>query len=128
MSALHGLDNIDWETVGYHLPSLFPKRYDIEYILIHFITKSDGSNIGAAIGAKAVTTTFLGKTMQLLSWPGVSPKETWRHDDDKQIAVLLTAGCASWQGQPRYNDAAFLVLKAFTVAWSLAAHRHRLTV
>ncbi|OAA68588.1 Protein kinase-like domain protein [Niveomyces insectorum RCEF 264] len=35
--ALRGLDNIDWETLGCHIPSLFPKRYDLEYILIKFI-------------------------------------------------------------------------------------------
>ncbi|KUI55080.1 hypothetical protein VP1G_02422 [Cytospora mali] len=35
--ALRGLDNIDWETLGQHLPNVFPKRYDLEYILVHFI-------------------------------------------------------------------------------------------
>ncbi|KAL1857518.1 hypothetical protein Daus18300_010276 [Diaporthe australafricana] len=35
--ALRGLDNIDWETLGQHLPSLFAKRYDHEYILMGFI-------------------------------------------------------------------------------------------
>ncbi|OIW26255.1 kinase-like protein [Coniochaeta ligniaria NRRL 30616] len=35
--ALRGLDNIDWETLGRHLPSLFAKRYDLEYILMRFI-------------------------------------------------------------------------------------------
>lgn len=35
--ALRGLDNIDWETLGYHLPSLFPKAYDLEYVLIRFV-------------------------------------------------------------------------------------------
>lgn len=32
--ALRGLDNIDWETLGRYLPSLFAKRYDLEYILV----------------------------------------------------------------------------------------------
>lgn len=35
--ALRGLDNIDWETLGQQLPSLFTKRYDLEYILMGFI-------------------------------------------------------------------------------------------
>lgn len=35
--ALRGLDNIDWETLGQHLPDLFAKRYDLEYILMGFI-------------------------------------------------------------------------------------------
>lgn len=35
--ALRGLDNVDWETLGQHLPSLFDKRYDLEYILMGFI-------------------------------------------------------------------------------------------
>ncbi|KAF7562149.1 hypothetical protein G7046_g2001 [Stylonectria norvegica] len=35
--ALRGMDNIDWETLGSHLPSLFPERYDLEYILVRFI-------------------------------------------------------------------------------------------
>ncbi|KAK4152943.1 kinase-like domain-containing protein [Chaetomidium leptoderma] len=35
--ALCGMDNIDWETLGSHVPSLFPKRYDLEYILLQFI-------------------------------------------------------------------------------------------
>lgn len=38
VSALSGLDNIDWETLGQHLPLLFEKRYDLEYILLRFIT------------------------------------------------------------------------------------------
>lgn len=33
--ALRGLD--DRETLGQHLPLLFAKRYDLEYILVHFI-------------------------------------------------------------------------------------------
>lgn len=37
MFALRGMDNIDWETLGSHIPSLFAKRYDIEYILLQFI-------------------------------------------------------------------------------------------
>ncbi|EFY88252.1 hypothetical protein MAC_05725 [Metarhizium acridum CQMa 102] len=37
--ALRGLDNIDWETLGEHVPSLFDKRYDLEYILVQFILK-----------------------------------------------------------------------------------------
>ncbi|XWW94770.1 hypothetical protein V2A60_002718 [Cordyceps javanica] len=35
--AIRGLDNIDWETLGEHVPSLFTPRYDLEYILILFI-------------------------------------------------------------------------------------------
>lgn len=35
--TLRGLDNIDWETLGYHLPSLFPKAYDLEYVLMQFV-------------------------------------------------------------------------------------------
>ncbi|KAI0868059.1 kinase-like domain-containing protein [Hypoxylon argillaceum] len=35
--ALRGLDNIDWETLGIDLPSLFTQRYDLEYILMKFI-------------------------------------------------------------------------------------------
>lgn len=35
--ALRGLDNVDWETLGYHLPTLFAKRYDLEYILLKFV-------------------------------------------------------------------------------------------
>ncbi|POR34215.1 Uncharacterized protein TPAR_05585 [Tolypocladium paradoxum] len=35
--ALRGMDNIDWETLGRYLPSLFTKRYDLEYILMRFI-------------------------------------------------------------------------------------------
>lgn len=35
--ALRGLDNIDWESLGCHLPDLFSQRYDDEYILMHFI-------------------------------------------------------------------------------------------
>lgn len=35
--ALRGLDKVDWETLGQHLPSLFAKRHDLEYILILFI-------------------------------------------------------------------------------------------
>lgn len=35
--AMRGLDNVDWETLGQHLPSLFAKRYDLEYILMLFI-------------------------------------------------------------------------------------------
>lgn len=35
--ALRGMDRIDWETLGSHAPSLFPKRYDLEYILLQFI-------------------------------------------------------------------------------------------
>jgi hypothetical protein len=37
--ALRGLDNIDWETLGQNLPSLFARRYDLEYILMGFIIK-----------------------------------------------------------------------------------------
>ncbi|KAK1768748.1 kinase-like domain-containing protein [Phialemonium atrogriseum] len=37
--ALRGMDNIDWETLGRHLPSLFAKRYDLEYILVGFIVR-----------------------------------------------------------------------------------------
>ncbi|OAA43763.1 Protein kinase-like domain protein [Metarhizium rileyi] len=35
--ALRGLDNVDWKTLGQQLPSLFDKRYDLEYILLRFI-------------------------------------------------------------------------------------------
>jgi hypothetical protein len=35
--AMRGLDNVDWETLGSHVPSLFAKRYDLEYILMSFI-------------------------------------------------------------------------------------------
>ncbi|KAF1730833.1 hypothetical protein CRV24_008903 [Beauveria bassiana] len=35
--SLRGLDNIEWETLGEHVPSLFSTRYDLEYILIQFI-------------------------------------------------------------------------------------------
>lgn len=35
--ALRGLDNIDWEALGQHLPLLFPNRYDLQYILMGFI-------------------------------------------------------------------------------------------
>ncbi|KAK4103154.1 kinase-like protein [Parathielavia hyrcaniae] len=35
--ALRGLDNVGWETLGSHLPSRFPKRYDLEYILMTFV-------------------------------------------------------------------------------------------
>ncbi|KAI1124012.1 kinase-like domain-containing protein [Nemania abortiva] len=35
--TLRGLDNIDWETLGRSVPSLFPKRYDLEYILVQFV-------------------------------------------------------------------------------------------
>ncbi|KID82138.1 Protein kinase-like domain protein [Metarhizium guizhouense ARSEF 977] len=37
--ALRGLDNIDWKTLGEHVPSLFTKRYDLEYILVQFILR-----------------------------------------------------------------------------------------
>lgn len=37
--ALRGLDNVDWETLGRNLPSLFPKRHDLEYILVGFILR-----------------------------------------------------------------------------------------
>ena len=37
--ALRGLDNLDWETLGQHLPLLFTRRYDIEYILLEFILR-----------------------------------------------------------------------------------------
>ena len=32
-----GLDNIAWKTLGSQVPSLFSKRYDLEYILMQFI-------------------------------------------------------------------------------------------
>ncbi|KAG8163974.1 hypothetical protein KVR01_005892 [Diaporthe batatas] len=35
--AMRGLDNVDWETIGQHIPSLFDKRHDLEYILLGFI-------------------------------------------------------------------------------------------
>lgn len=37
--ALRGLDNMDWVTLGQHLPHLFTKRYDLEYILMSFILR-----------------------------------------------------------------------------------------
>ncbi|KAF7514530.1 hypothetical protein G7054_g15235 [Neopestalotiopsis clavispora] len=37
--TMRGLDNIDWETLGCHAPSLFPQHYDLEYILLGFILK-----------------------------------------------------------------------------------------
>ncbi|KAK9444124.1 Protein kinase-like protein [Metarhizium brunneum] len=37
--ALRGLDNIDWKTLGEHIPSLFTKRYDLEYILVQFLLR-----------------------------------------------------------------------------------------
>ncbi|KAF4944895.1 hypothetical protein FGADI_12364 [Fusarium gaditjirri] len=36
--TLRGLDKVDWETLGSQVPSLFEKRYDLEYILVNFIT------------------------------------------------------------------------------------------
>lgn len=36
--TLRGLDNIDWSTIGQHVPGLFSQRYDLEYILLSFIT------------------------------------------------------------------------------------------
>ncbi|KPM41702.1 hypothetical protein AK830_g4845 [Neonectria ditissima] len=36
--TLRGMDMVDWETLGSHAPSLFAKRYDLEYILVGFIT------------------------------------------------------------------------------------------
>ncbi|ENH72131.1 hypothetical protein FOC1_g10006503 [Fusarium oxysporum f. sp. cubense race 1] len=35
--ALRGLDNVDWKTLGSHVPTLFDERYDLEYILVCFI-------------------------------------------------------------------------------------------
>ncbi|KAK7703393.1 hypothetical protein SLS64_009062 [Diaporthe eres] len=35
--TMRGLDKIDWETLGKHLPLLFAKRHDLEYILMQFI-------------------------------------------------------------------------------------------
>lgn len=35
--AIRGLDNVDWDTLGQHLPDLFAERYDLEYILMGFI-------------------------------------------------------------------------------------------
>lgn len=35
--AMRGLDNVDWETIGQHVPSLFARRHDLEYILMEFI-------------------------------------------------------------------------------------------
>ncbi|KAK1754183.1 kinase-like domain-containing protein [Echria macrotheca] len=35
--SMRGLDNIDWESLGERVPSLFDQRYDLEYILLHFI-------------------------------------------------------------------------------------------
>jgi len=37
--AMRGLDDVDWATLGNHVPTLFPKRYDLEYILFTFITR-----------------------------------------------------------------------------------------
>lgn len=34
--AMRGLDNTDWDTLGRHLPLLFTKRHDLEYILMSF--------------------------------------------------------------------------------------------
>lgn len=35
--TLEGLDNLDWENLGLNVPTLFAKRYDLEYILMQFI-------------------------------------------------------------------------------------------
>lgn len=35
--AIRGMDRVDWETLGQHVPSLFPQRHDLEYILVQFI-------------------------------------------------------------------------------------------
>jgi hypothetical protein len=35
--AMRGLDKVDWETLGSHVPSLFTSRHDLEYILMGFI-------------------------------------------------------------------------------------------
>ncbi|KAI1333114.1 kinase-like domain-containing protein [Xylariaceae sp. FL0255] len=35
--AFRGLDNVDWETLGLEVSSLFAKRYDLEYIIVGFI-------------------------------------------------------------------------------------------
>ncbi|KAK8147405.1 hypothetical protein G3M48_001655 [Beauveria asiatica] len=35
--SIRGSDNIDWETLGEHVPCLFSTRYDLEYILIQVI-------------------------------------------------------------------------------------------
>lgn len=35
--TLRGMDNIDWDTLGRHLKSLFAQCYDLEYILLGFI-------------------------------------------------------------------------------------------
>ena len=35
--TIRGMDHIDWETLGQHAPSLFAKRYDLEYILLQFV-------------------------------------------------------------------------------------------
>ncbi|KAK3897337.1 hypothetical protein C8A05DRAFT_48007 [Staphylotrichum tortipilum] len=37
--ALHGMDTIDWKSLGSQVPSLFETRYDLEYILMDFITR-----------------------------------------------------------------------------------------
>ncbi|KAJ4005057.1 hypothetical protein NW752_011574 [Fusarium irregulare] len=36
--AMRGLDNVDWATLGNRVPTLFSERYDLEYILVQFIT------------------------------------------------------------------------------------------
>lgn len=37
--AIRGMDRVDWETLGQHVPSLFRQRYDLEYILMNFIVQ-----------------------------------------------------------------------------------------
>jgi len=34
---MRGLDNIGWELLGERVLSLFNQRYDLKYILLHFI-------------------------------------------------------------------------------------------
>ncbi|CEJ92147.1 Putative Serine/threonine protein kinase [[Torrubiella] hemipterigena] len=35
--ALRGLDNVDWNTLGTQVPSLFEEKYDQQYLAVRFI-------------------------------------------------------------------------------------------
>lgn len=35
--AMCGLDNLDWQSLGRHIPSIFEKRFDLEYMSMHFV-------------------------------------------------------------------------------------------
>lgn len=37
--TMRGLDNLDWSTLGRYAPSLFSRRYDLEYILVGFVMR-----------------------------------------------------------------------------------------